>query len=380
LAGGDSSRLGLPMPKGMFDPKIFEVKSIFELISLKIKKLSELCTLAHPEEGGLGRDKIVLVVMTNLHSHNRVVEFYRSHNNFGYPTTIFFPQGHLPVTDEDGRILLRSPGHILFAPNGNGAIFQSKNGVKVFSTLHSLGVEYLHITGVDNILIKWAEPAMVGLLQKGQETDIVCKFTTKQHALEKVGVCAIRDGRPSVIEYSIIGEELSKKTNADGQLFFNHAYLLNFMLRLDFLEQKILSPQGLQLFSQKYNVAIKDVTCYDLDSRTTVKKKGVKYEVFIHECLSLTTLDRYLLMECERAHEFAPIKNSLQENFDNPHTALDLYTKYHQHLLERAGYQFEEIADHDKGCFIHPSFSYDGEGLPKPKDLSSPIKLPYHLP
>jgi len=377
LAGGDAARLGLNMPKGMFDPQIHGVRSIFELITLKIKKMTEICEKAFPDLPDLGRDRVVLVIMTNLENFKRITEFFKENKNFGYNTIIFFPQNHLPVTSEKGEILFKSKGKILFAPNGNGSIFQSKNGVKMFAKLQELGVEHVQITGVDNILCKWAEPDMVGCA-KSSNKDVTCKYSAKKHALERVGVFALADGVPSIIEYSVIGDELAQSKTASGELQFNHSNLLNFLFKLQFLQETVLSKEGVKIFFERYNVAVKDVKNYCPVKNEELVTKAIKYEVFINECLGLCTADHFSLIEVNRDQEFAPIKNSLTQEFDNPHTALDLYTRYHQHLLTQAGYKFSEEASHEKGCFIHPNLSYDGEGIPKAQE-GKIYELPFYL-
>lgn len=91
LAGGDASRLGIPLPKGMFDPKIDGISSIFELIVRKLERLNKICEEAHPECPDIGRDRVVLVIMTNQESYNTIVDYFREHKNFGYKSIIFFP-------------------------------------------------------------------------------------------------------------------------------------------------------------------------------------------------------------------------------------------------------------------------------------------------
>lgn len=134
LAGGDGSRLGFDKPKGLFDPSIKGVRSIFELLTLRIKKISDLCKERYPEYPDLGRERIVLTIMTNLENFEIITEFFKENDNFGYSTVIFFPQSQLPVVDKEGRIMLKSRTQILQSPNGNGAIFQYSPLIKGQST------------------------------------------------------------------------------------------------------------------------------------------------------------------------------------------------------------------------------------------------------
>jgi len=346
LAGGDASRLGLPIPKGMFNPGIEGIGSIFELIVEKVKKVQSLCRERHPELPALDRDPVVLVIMTNPENFATISQFFESHDYFGHKTTIIFPQSHLPVTDRHGRILLKSRDKVLFAPDGNGSFFHSVNGKRVFERLAAAGVEYLHVTGVDNILCKWAEPLPVGLLQQ-TGADVVCKYAPKKHALERVGVFALSNERPSIIEYTLIGDQLAQKTDDRGELFFNHSNILNYLFRLKYLQTAVLTEDCLQVLNTRFNHSLKDASFFDPLQNQLVQDKVVKFELFLNESITFCSTDKFFLLECLRdqvptAHQnFAPIKNSTKEAFDNPQTALQLYSKYHATLLQRADYLIE---------------------------------------
>ena len=362
----------------MFDAGIADVHSIFELISEKLKRLCKIAAAESKVTKELGRDAVVLVVVTNEESNSRIVDFYKQHAYFGYKTVIFYKQTHLPVCDEQGKMHFRNRGHLLVAPNGNGAIFVAESWKEVVQQLKKCGVEHLQVTGIDNILCKWGDPRMLGvLLAGGGGRDVVCKFVSKKHAHEKVGVFALVDGKPSVIEYSVIGKDLSEKKNEEGELQYKHANILNFMMKLQWLEDQVMCEAHREALNMMYNVSIKDVKHMHLQDFSVVQSKAVKFELFVHECLSLCAAGRFVLLECDRSEEFAPIKNSLKEPADNPHTALDLYVKYHQQLLLQHHYKFKDTADVHDGCFIHPSVSYDGEQLPPPP--ASILELPFVL-
>ena len=299
MAGGDASRLGANIPKGMFDPKIDHLHSIFELITLKVKRIDKVCREKYPDMPDLGRDKIVLVIMTNQENNSKIIDFFQQHDYFGYKTVVFFPQSHLPVTDLEGHILLKSEDQILFAPNGNGAVYQSMVSSCLFERLDKWGVEFIHLTSVDNILNKWADPKLVGLCAR-ETSDIVSKYTPKKHALERVGVFAITQGKPYILEYTVIGDELAKTTNEKGELYYNHGNIVNFMFRLSFLKREILNDEFLHLLDEKYNVAIKDIKFYDPVTKTAAEAKGCKFEIFCFESLTYCHPDKFVLMEAPR--------------------------------------------------------------------------------
>ena len=299
LAGGDASRLGANMPKGMFDPKIDGVHSIFELIVLKIKRIDQISKDKHPDSLHLERDRIVLCIMTNQENNSIITDFFKKNDFFGYKTVAFFPQSHLPIIDENGQILLKDENKILFAPNGNGSLFQSMMVSGLFDLLQTWGIEFIHITSVDNILTKWADPKMVGLCAK-ESAEVVCKYALKKHALERVGVFALTRGKPYVIEYSVIGDEMAKSTSETGELLYNYSNLLNFMMRLSFLKREILNEEFIHLLDEKYIVAVKNVKSYDKLSKEVQESKGCKFEIILQESLTYCNPDNFRLLECVR--------------------------------------------------------------------------------
>lgn len=49
------------------------------------------------------------------------------------------------------------------------------------------GIKYLHICGVDNVLVKLADPSFIGFAAL-EKKKVTSKFVKKAHAGEKVGV------------------------------------------------------------------------------------------------------------------------------------------------------------------------------------------------
>jgi UDP-N-acetylglucosamine/UDP-N-acetylgalactosamine diphosphorylase len=68
------------------------------------------------------------------------------------------------------------------------------------------GVEYIHVYGVDNILVKIGDPVFMGYcISRGSKCG--AKAVPKVHPTEAVGVLALRNSTYQVIEYSEIDEE-----------------------------------------------------------------------------------------------------------------------------------------------------------------------------
>ena len=68
------------------------------------------------------------------------------------------------------------------------------------------------------------DPEFVGFCAL-RGADCAAKVVPKRHAHEKVGVCALRGGRPAVVEYSEISKEMAERTNSDGALAFSASHI-----------------------------------------------------------------------------------------------------------------------------------------------------------
>ena len=71
--------------------------------------------------------------MTSEINHNQTIDFFEQNDYFGATkdSFIFFEQAVIPAVDEQGKILMESPGKMVLTPNGNGALFDavSKNAL-----------------------------------------------------------------------------------------------------------------------------------------------------------------------------------------------------------------------------------------------------------
>merc|ERR1712151_51616 len=124
---------------------------------------------------------------------------------------------------------------------------------------------YFHVFGVDNMLVKPADPRFLGYcLQKGAE--VGNKSVWKASPDEKVGVVAKRGEAYCVVEYSDLSENEKNKTNAEGQLIFGAGNICNHVFSLEFLRSKVLPN-----LQNNYHVAEKKVPCVNMDTGESVK-------------------------------------------------------------------------------------------------------------
>jgi UDP-N-acetylglucosamine/UDP-N-acetylgalactosamine diphosphorylase len=88
---------------------------------------------------------------------------------------------------------------LIKAPDGNGGMYEALLRSGALETMQARGVRAVHVFGVDNILVRVADPAFLGFaiherLLAGN------KVVMKENPHEKVGVMAIRNGLPGVME------------------------------------------------------------------------------------------------------------------------------------------------------------------------------------
>ncbi|MFR0847133.1 MAG: UTP--glucose-1-phosphate uridylyltransferase [Eubacterium sp.] len=103
------------------------------------------------------------------------------------------------------------------SPNGNGGWFSSLAKAGLLDKIDELGVEWLNVFSVDNVLQKMADPVFVGATI---EAGCVCgsKVVAKADPNEKVGVLCLEDGKPSIVEYYEMTDEMIHSKDENGRL------------------------------------------------------------------------------------------------------------------------------------------------------------------
>jgi len=257
LAGGQGTRLGFDGPKGMYDIGLPSGRTLFQLMAERIQKLSLLA----------GNVSIPFYIMTSPLNHDETVKFFESQNFFGLgkSNVYFFQQGMLPCLTKEGKIILEAPNKVSVAPDGNGGIYPSLQQSGALQDMKTRGVKYLHVFSIDNALVKPADPVFVGYCIN-QKADCGNKVVWKSHAHEKVGVVAMRQHKPCVVEYSEITTEMAERTDSQQILVFGAANICNHFYTIDFIQDKILPNMG-----NLYHVAHKKIPYYDDLRKETVK-------------------------------------------------------------------------------------------------------------
>ena len=310
MAGGQGTRLGHTGPKGTFDLGLESHKSIFEILCDTLKSENERYGVSVP-----------WYIMTSDENNSETVEFFEKHNYFGYNKgdIFFFTQSKLPMVDTNGKCLIDEKGNIKEAADGHGGIFKSILKSGALYDMQSRGIEWVFIGGVDNVLVKPVDPVLIGLSIK-DNVDAAGKSIIKANPHEKVGIFCKRNGRPSVIEYSEISDELAEERLENGELKYAESHILCNLFSLNAIN-KIAS------IDLPYHVAFKKAKYIDCDGNLIVSEKpnAYKFESFIFDAFE--KLDDLDVLRVMRDNEFAPVKNA--EGEDSPETARKLYIEFH---------------------------------------------------
>ena len=292
LAGGMGTRLGFEQPKGTFDVGKTRHLYIFECL---INNLLEVCDVAECY--------VPLYIMTSEKNHEATIEFFEEHNYFGYPAedVHFFMQDMAPAVDYDGKLLLEEKGRVATSPNGNGGWFISLHKSGLLDDIHARGVEWLNIFAVDNVLQKIADPAFIGAtILSGKESG--SKVVRKASPEERVGVMCQEDGKPSIVEYYEMTEEMVSQRDEQGELLYRFGVILNYLFRVDCLEEIMLNHMNVHVVEKKIPFVNENG-----DLVKPEEPNGYKFETLILDMIHM--LHSNLVYEVVREKEFAPIKN-----------------------------------------------------------------------
>jgi len=236
-----------------------------------------------------------------------------------YEDVKFFKQGELPMLDTNGKLMLDEAGLIKLAADGHGGVFEAliRNGL--LDDMKARGIEWIFISGVDNVLAGLVDPIAVGLaiIEGNLATG---KSVVKRSPTEGVGVFCKKNGKPYVIEYTEITEEMANARDDNGELLYGESHILTNLFNIKALDN--IAQNKLP-----YHKAFKKAKYTDIETGEIIKPEtpnAFKYEAFIFDAFE--SLDKMSILRVKREDEFAPLKNADGE--DSPDTARELYKNY----------------------------------------------------
>mgnify|MGYP004618395907 FL=1 len=293
LAGGMGTRLGSDRPKGMYNIGITKDVYIFQRL---IENLLDVVKEAEAY--------VPLYVMTSDKNHEDTTAFLKEHDYFGYPEEYitFFMQEMAPACDYEGKVYLEEKWKLSTSPNGNGGWYSSMYKWGIAQKAIADGVEWLNVFAVDNVLQRIVDPCFVGaVIDRG----CACgsKVVRKCAPDEKVGVMCLEDGRPSIVEYYELTEELMDAKDEKGDPAYNFGVILNYLFKVSDLEK--IREKKLPL-----HVVEKKIPYLDKQGNKVkpTEPNGYKFEQLVLDMIH--ELDSCLPFEVDRRKEFAPIKNA----------------------------------------------------------------------
>ncbi len=309
MAGGQGTRLGYDGPKGTFRLMLEREQSLFEIYLEKIVVCSRACGQSIP-----------WYIMTSAENHQATTAYFAARDNFGYPDIHFFQQGSLPMVDMSGRIILEEKHRIKEGPDGNGSIFRAMQRSGVAGDMQNRGIRWFFIGNVDNILAQCTDPLPLGLTIQRRSLAI-SKSIIKRDPTEKVGVFCLRNGHPSVVEYSELPLALAEQRNGAGELIFGDAHI-----SCTVMSTAVLELPG--VLAMPYHTAVKKAAYVNEqgDKVVPAQPNAYKFEAFIFDAFA--SLDRLEVLRVPREEEFAPVKNAAGE--DSPATAAQLYLNHYR--------------------------------------------------
>ncbi len=306
LAGGMGTRLGSDNPKGMYDIGLTKPVYIFQRI------IENLLDTVKAADGAYIR----LFIMTSEKNNDATISFLKEHNYFGYPEDkiTFFKQDMAPASDYDGKVYMEGKGRISTSPNGNAGWYTSMLKAGLRDLILKEGIEWIDIFAVDNVLQRIADPCFVGATLDAK-VDCGAKVVRKNAPDEKVGVMCLEDGRPSIVEYYELSQEMMDAKDEKGEPAYNYGVILNYLFNEKALNE--IAKKTLPL-----HVVEKKIPYID-ENANLVKPEapnGCKFEQLVLDMIH--ELSSCLPYEVVREHEFAPIKN--KEGVDSVESAREL--------------------------------------------------------
>ncbi|KAG2409806.1 UDP-N-acetylglucosamine diphosphorylase [Vigna angularis] len=331
-------------------------KSLFQLQAERILCVQRLAAQA-TNENSASSVQVHWYIMTSPFTDEATRKFFESHKFFGLEAeqVTFFQQGTIPCVSKDGRFIMETPYRVAKAPDGNGGVYSALKSTKLLEDMASKGIKYIDCYGVDNALVRVADPTFLGyFIDKGVAA--AAKVVRKAYPQEKVGVFVRRGkgGPLTVVEYSELESSLASAVNqatghrgeellrfdmirysllANGNTPFVSYYFVPtlsslcihlvaitvclHMFTLDFLNQV---ANGLEKDSI-YHLAEKKIP--SIHGYTV----GLKLEQFIFDAFPYAPTTA--LFEVLREEEFAPVKNANGSNVDTPDSAKLLVLRLH---------------------------------------------------
>lgn len=343
VAGGQGSRLGFDLPKGMYPIGPVSERTLFQILCEQL--------LARSRQAGVA---IPYFIMTSEATHSETVAFFEQNEFFGLgeENVFYFQQASLPAIDDSShRLLLAEKGRIATSPDGHGGMLRALEKHGMLDVMRQRGIEHLYYHQVDNPTAIVCDPVLLGL-HLTRHSDLTTKVVAKVSPEEKMGVLVTVDGHTEIIEYSDLPGDEAYRQDASGQDVFWAGNTAIHVFRRDFIESLLDDDLSLP-----FHIAHKKIPCVD-ESGSCVEPEtpnGNKFEQFIFDALPHARVA--LVVEGDRAREFNPVKNA--DGNDSPQTSRAAMLRIAREWIRACGGQIDDSVEVE----ISPLFALDEQQL-----------------
>jgi UDP-N-acetylglucosamine/UDP-N-acetylgalactosamine diphosphorylase len=346
VAGGQGTRLRYDHPKGMFPISPIRQLSLFALFSEQIRAARRRYGCRMP-----------WLLMTSPSTDAETRAFFSENAYFGLgeDTVHFFVQRTNPILDARGRLLLAEADKLLVGPDGHGGVYDALVHSGLTGVLREGGQDLISYFQVDNPLVTVADPRFLGY-HVARRAEFSCKVVAKRDPGEGLGVAVIRAGRPAVVEYIDVPEELAQERLPSGKLRYLYGSIAIHILNVSFAERVAREH------SLPWHVARKQYEVVRADGRKALTEPGGcrKYERFVFDALPFAA--NCAFVEVDRWTEFSPVKNATGQ--DSPDLARAHMQRMWLTWLREAGAKVEVPHEiREPMVEISPMYALDPEEL-----------------
>ena len=305
VAGGQGTRLGWSGPKGTYPATPVSGKSLFQVIAEQIVFASRKYQTTIP-----------WYIMTSNENDEVTRSFLLDNNCFGLDRTdiFLFTQGEVPAVDGEGNMLLATKSTVAMNPDGHGGVIAALQRSGGLEEMAARGIQHLSYVQIDNPLAHVVDPSFIGLhLSEQSSCEASSKCVLKTDPDERVGVFCSVDGNVEVVEYSDLPNEKASQRDENGALLYGGGSIALHLFSVEFLQRV-----AQEIRWHKANKKVSYVDTLSGEMVNSDSPNAFKYEKFVFDVLPFAK--HSLVVETNRADEFAPIKNaSGQDSSETSH-------------------------------------------------------------
>lgn len=365
VAGGQGTRLGFDLPKGMYPIGPLSGRTLFQMMMDLVKARSTHYGAPIP-----------VYLMTSPATDEATRRHADEEKYFGLADRQLqiFCQGTMPaVDDQSGQCLLKSRSELFLSPDGHGGLLKAFTQSNCLKDASDRGLKYLFYCQVDNPLAQICDPVFIGLhiLEKSHLTSQVVR---KNDPLQRVGNVVDVDGRVQIIEYSDLPEKNARQTTDDGSLKFWAGSIAVHVFNVDFL-QSVAKQSEANDQLLPFHIAHKKVPYVDSDGNLVSPEKpnAFKFERFVFDLLPLA--QKSIVVEVDPNEGFAAVKNAPPATSETAETTKAAIVAQHTRWLAAAGVPMAPGVKVE----IHPAVAHDAESVKERLSQINPISEDTYL-